>query len=218
MKGLLIKDFKLMKNQKSFFLLILAVAVGLAAVGEESSFIVSYVTFIGSIFTLSTISYDEYDNGNAYLFSLPITRKGYIIEKYGFGLMVGGASWLLGTVLSLVGGTIKGWGSPVDILMTSFIILPLFLIMLALMLPFQLKYGSEKGRVAMIGALGALFLIIFVIVTAVKAWNPDLIARLNAPTPEVNMGILIAAEMGIAALSFFFSGRISLSILDKKEF
>ena len=34
---------------------------------------------------MSSISYDEFDNGNAFLFSLPITRKDYVLEKYIFG-------------------------------------------------------------------------------------------------------------------------------------
>lgn len=217
MMGLLIKDFKLMKNQKNFFFLIFAVAAGMTAVGKDFSFTVSYVTFIGSIFTMSTISYDEYDNGNAYLFSLPITRKGYIIEKYGFGLIAGGGSWLIATILCLGAGILKGWGSPLDTLMTSFMILPVFVVILAVMLPFQVKFGSEKGRVAMIGALGLLFLAVFVTVKAVKAWNPGLLTAFNS-LPPMDMGILTAAAAGIAVLIFLLSGIISVSILNKKEF
>ena len=40
--------------------------------------------------------------GNAFLFSLPITRKDYVLEKYIFGLISGMTSLLLGTVISLV--------------------------------------------------------------------------------------------------------------------
>ena len=96
MKGLLIKDFKLLQGQKNFFITIIAIAGIMAIFMEDASFIIGYMTFVGSLFTLSTISYDEFDNGNAFLFSLPITRKDYILEKYGFGLIVGGISSDLG--------------------------------------------------------------------------------------------------------------------------
>lgn len=217
MMGLLIKDLKLMKNQKNFFILIFVVAIGLVAVEKETSFIVSYVTFIGSIFTLSTISYDEYDNGNAYLFSLPITRKGYVMEKYGFGLLTGSCAWLLGTALCLGAGHIKGWGSPVEAMMTSLMILPVFLILLAVMLPFQIRFGSEKGRIAMIGALGILLLAVLGIVSFVKAWRPDIITAFNR-LPALDMGALVAIGLVVAALLFALSCRISVSIMNKKEF
>lgn len=68
MKGLLIKDFKLMMMQKNFFLSIIAIAVVLTVFVKNPSFIIGYLTFIGSVFTLSTISYDEFDNGNAFYF------------------------------------------------------------------------------------------------------------------------------------------------------
>lgn len=57
---------------------------------------------ICSMFSLSTISYDEFDNGNAFLFSLPITRKGYVIEKYIFGIMLGVISLILSTIIACI--------------------------------------------------------------------------------------------------------------------
>ena len=92
MKGLMIKDLKLMKAQKNFFLLILAVAVGMILFSEDVTFGLGFLTFVVSLFTLSTISYDEFDNGNAFLFSLPITRQTYVFEKYSLSLLLGGGS------------------------------------------------------------------------------------------------------------------------------
>ena len=99
MKGLLIKDFRLLKNQKNFFILVFVMAVFLTITGgDESSpatFVLPYVGFVCSFFVLSTISYDEYDNGNAFLFTLPFDRKIYALEKYIFGIVTGGAGLLL---------------------------------------------------------------------------------------------------------------------------
>ena len=82
MKGLLVKDFKLMKGQKNFFLIIAAIAASTAFFSDDTSFFMGFLPFILSMFALSTISYDEFDNGNAFLFTLPISRTGYTIEKY----------------------------------------------------------------------------------------------------------------------------------------
>ena len=64
MRGLLIKDFKLMKGQKNFFIITLVAGVGMAAFMDDASFVIGYMTFLGAMFTLSSISYDEFDNGN----------------------------------------------------------------------------------------------------------------------------------------------------------
>ena len=88
MTGLLIKDFRLLKVQKNFFTLIVFILLGMILFSEDNFFAVSFATFIFSLFSTSTVSYDEFDNGNPFLFSLPVTRKGYVLEKYCFGLIL----------------------------------------------------------------------------------------------------------------------------------
>ena len=80
MKGLLIKDFKLLKGQKNFFFIVCLVGVMLMVTSASPSYVISYMTFVFSMFTLSSVSYDEYDNGLAFLFCLPVTRKKYVRE------------------------------------------------------------------------------------------------------------------------------------------
>ena len=74
MKGLYIKDFKLMMNQKMFFIVIAAMAIFFAVTQTNIFFVISYATFIAAMFVISSISYDEFNNGNAFLFTLPVTR------------------------------------------------------------------------------------------------------------------------------------------------
>ena len=50
-------------------------------VSPGTSFPIGFLGFVGALFSLSSISYDEFDNGNAFLFSLPITRKDYVLDK-----------------------------------------------------------------------------------------------------------------------------------------
>ena len=62
MKGLLIKDFKLMKNQKQFFLMILFFCIFFLVINRNPAFMISYLMVMCSFFTLSTISYDDFDS------------------------------------------------------------------------------------------------------------------------------------------------------------
>lgn len=56
MKGLLVKDFKLMMLQRNFFLLILVIVIGMMAFTDDVVFPLGFLSFVVSLFTLSTIS------------------------------------------------------------------------------------------------------------------------------------------------------------------
>ena len=159
MKGLLVKDFELVKVQKNFFIIIIIVALGILILGDNVTMPIGFLTFIMSLFTLSTISYDEFDNGNAFLFTLPITRQSYVLEKYGFGLILGVGAWFCITAVSMIVILIKQSMLPMDLLMMSCMFLPFTLFLQAFMIPFQIEFVSEKGRIAILGMFGLIFIV-----------------------------------------------------------
>jgi ABC-2 type transport system permease protein len=218
MTGLLIKDFKLMATQKNFFLVILLIAVGMISFTEDVSFPLGFLTFVLSLFTLSTISFDEFDNGYAFLFTLPITRVGYVLEKYFLGFLLGFSSWLLATCLGMIGTVVRDTTSLTEIWQIAAMILPVMIIIQSLMIPFQLKFGGEKGRIAIIGAVGLLLVAGVVIVKGAKLFfNVDLVAQLNT-LPIVSMRMLFLIALVVALFLLAVSVRISISIMKKKQF
>lgn len=218
MKGLLVKDLKLIMLQKNFLLLILAIVIGMMIFTDDVVFPLGFLSFVVSLFTVSTISYDDFDNGNAFLFTLPITRNNYVIEKYSLGLLFGCIAWILATVLGIIATVLKDTLPVGDLVQSSLIILPIMIVVQAIMLPFQLKFGGDKGRIAMIGAFGALAVISIVIVKGAEAiFKVDLISLLDN-LPTVSMGVLLAITIIIALLMLLVSMKISLSIMNKKEF
>ena len=66
--------------------IIFAVVIFMLVAGQDTSFVIMYANIIFMMFGLSTISYDAFDNGEAFLFTLPITKKLYVKEKYVFSL------------------------------------------------------------------------------------------------------------------------------------
>ena len=207
MKGLLIKDFKLMKGQKNFFLAIVAIALAMITLSPGTSFAIGFLGFVGSLFSLSSISYDEFDNGNAFLFSLPITRKEYVLEKYTFGVLCGIASLFLGTLISFFSILITDKGNLREMFLTACTLLPVILLLLSIMLPFVLKFGGEKGRFV----AGILFT---KIAEYMKIDFYPLAKRLSQIDPHVY--ILFFLFLAITALAV--SCVVSQSILNKKEF
>ena len=57
MKGLFVKDLKLMMLQKNFLLLILAIVIGMMIFTDDVIFPLGFLSFIVSLFTVSTISF-----------------------------------------------------------------------------------------------------------------------------------------------------------------
>lgn len=219
MKGLLVKDFRLMMIQKNSFLIAFLISIGMS-VFMDNLFALWFIPFIFSTFARTTISYDEFDNGNAFLFSLPITRKNYAIEKYLFGILLSVGSWIFSTFIVLSIVVIKD-KNLMDTLIAALMILPFILINISIVIPFQLKFEREKGRIVMYITLGALFLLIsLLVIISLKTadfFHIDLdsfISRL----PILSIGIFIAVFIIITIVIILISMRIAISIVNKKEF
>ena len=217
MKGLLIKDFKLLLMQKNFFIVFIGISIIMAATTNDISFIIGYLTFIISLFSLSTISYDEFDNGNAFLFTLPFSRMDYVIEKYCFSALLGLCANITSIVLTLAYCLFKGTKPDMEMLFTALAIFAVMLLMQAIMIPIQLKFGSEKGRVAIIAISGVAFIIgigAFKLLTLLDVNIDELINTIASIRTEIIAVIVII----LLAIVLFISFNISNTIMRKKEF
>lgn len=217
MKGLLIKDIRLMKNMRNSIIMILLIAVSMGAYMKDVSFIITYLALIGASFTTSTMSYDEFDNGYTFLLSLPVTRKGYVLEKYAFGLLLGGGGWLLGSVIVTVAGAVRNTSTVTDSLMMSLVMLPVALLLLSVLIPFHMKFGGEKGRIVMIIAMGLFFAVVVLGVKLAESMHIDLDAALEK-LPVTGTGAITLGCIVIGVVILLLSCRISIGIMEKKEF
>ena len=217
MKGLLIKDLRLMVKQQKIFSSVVFIAVLLAVVTGNTFFIISYMTFVASLFTLTSISYDEFDNGNAFLFSLPITRRMYVKGKYGVAMLLGGGLWVVSTVFAVAVGEMKKTVPMGDTLIAACGILPIMLVMLAVMLPVQLKYGGEKGRMATIVIIGGVFVLAIVLARAAQWLGID-VEEFLEKLQMMDAGTGAAVAVAVAVVALLVSVRASISIMEKKEF
>lgn len=218
MKGLLYKDFRLLVAQKQFFLTLLLVAIVLVGAGQDVFFVVSYASMLASFFTVSTISYDEFNNGYPFLFTLPISRAGYVKEKYLFALLLGGGVWVISTAASAVYLYFKdpAWIQTAGEWLEGAVIIFLVLgIVMALMLPVQLKFGAEKAR--LISFLYMVVLIaLFAIVEKIGNWlAPDMSLAWIANMDIFQWTLLGAAAFAIVVL---ISMTVSMRIMEKKQF
>lgn len=217
MKGLLIKDLKLMKNARNSVVLILLIAVGMSAYISDLSFIITYLGVIGITFASSTISYDEFDNGNAFLFSLPVSRKGYAIEKYLFSLLMCGGGWLIGTFVTTAVGMAKGTIEFEEGIMSALVLLPVVLCLVAFMLPLRLKFEGDKSRIAMVIVFGVFFIISVLGMKAFQKLGIDL-GALEERLSVLNAGTGLAVAIAVCVALLLLSCQISIKIMEHKEF
>lgn len=216
MKGLLVKDFALLKNQKQYFASILIIALIFAVTGQNLYFVISYCTLITAFFSLSTIGYDEYNNGLFYLFTMPVSRKGYAVEKYLFALLVGGVTWIFTTLAAGIYTWVQAPGTNmVEWLIGAAAEFLALEAMVMLLLPVQLKFGAEKGRIAgMIISFG-MFGVVMIIAKIAKAVNlqPNL-GWVSEISPALGCVIGFAAFAAVMLISM----AVSIRIMEHKKF
>lgn len=214
MKGLLIKDVKIMLLQKKFFLLLLLITMGLLISSDNISFPLGFFPSIVSLFALTTISYDELDNGQAFLFVLPVTRKEYVMEKYGLGLLLVIPSLLLIALFAALVSIFKGNLQLADLWRLAGFIFPMLLFIQAMMFPIQLKYGAEKGRMVLMGAIGVVMFVVMGLRSILKIEPNQLFQNLSS----INTNLLLVLWILFGVVAFFFSMKWSMTIMEKKEF
>ncbi len=217
MKGLLIKDLKLMKNMRNTLIIIAIVALGMSFYTSDMSFIVVYLAVISTSFTSSTISYDEFENGNAFLFSLPVSRRDYAVEKHLFSLLMCGGGWLAGSVLTVCGGVFRDGLDPAESVMAALVLLPVAIGLSSFMIPVHLKYSGEKGRIVMIILMGGVFLIVISGAKIAEKLGIDF-RELGERMPVMSDGMGLAAALGISLVLLLVSCKISIRIMEHKEF
>ncbi len=220
MKGLLIKDFQLSLLNIRMLVIICVVSIFITSSSTGSaSFVISYVTIIFFMFVLTSISYDEMDHSISFLFTLPISRKTYVREKYVFSLICGMIGLVFSTAVCMVVGAVKNVNliEP-DMIPAALGIYLTLLFIVALMLPIQLKFGGDNGRIALFIVFGVIFVAIIIGSKILEHFNIheadiikflDLLLSSNTALAIPGFILLVLAALGI-------SYKISVKIMEHK--
>lgn len=218
MKGLLVKDFRFFLGQKGSFLIFIAIGLYFLLTGVDVSFALIFTMMMAAIFSTSSISYDAFDNGMAFLMTLPINKKTYVISKYILSVLVvlvmGGAIVLCAVIGSNMGlehlnmTDLKG----------ALVVAAIFAtVMLAFMIPIYIIFGGEKARVAIVAVYGigaAIAVFIKSLVGDVEMAAAELFAKLTA----LKDWQLVCLGGGIILALVLISMIISMVGLEKKEY
>lgn len=217
MSGLLMKDYRLLLKRKKFFVLLIVIMLVLGGM-MDGSFTITYMPLLVTVITISTISYDELDNGMLFLMSLPVEAKDYAIEKYVLGLIMGGGSTLLAFVVQLVALIVKGESISIgSCILAALVTIPIWLLMLAVLLPVEIKFGPEKGRIAIFVVYG-IALLIYMGGRKICAMLGVDLGGVALTLQNMSNAVKVLTVIGILLVALGVSVGISVRVMEKKEF
>lgn len=218
MRGLLIKDISLMLGQKRFFLIVLGMGIMLMFSGDDLNTSIGYITMLIMIFSLNTISYDEHENGMSFLMTLPIYRKTYVIEKYVFaGLLACGAG-VFAMILAYVVSVVRNIEVHVrELLATGGILIATSILIFAVTLPLMIKYGAEKGRIALFAVFAVLGVMIALLTKMIENAG-EYLNKLAIFFSEMSIGMIVFMAVFALFLIVLASYLLTVKIISKKEY
>ncbi len=200
MKGLLLKDFYVLKKELRAFLFIIVLFTAFSFVGENNSFFMFYGLIMLPIVNISLISYDERSHWDSFLETTPVSRSTAVTEKYLLNLLL----LLLWSPVVLAVYLIQSanLGNPVQAIC---ICAYMALFFPAVIYPFIFALGSEKGRFA-------YFIFIFAAMAIVAAGVSLMDQGAFVIPDELSLILLLPP---IAA--YLISWRVSIALYKKRS-
>lgn len=215
MKGLLMKDFAFVKLQAKSMIIIFLLVVFMLLQGSNFEFVIVYANIIFTMFVVTTINYDYFENGCAFLMTLPISRKMYVSEKYVLAFLAAGCGLIADVIFMLIAHFLKEeYVFGMDNILFALAYVLGSLVFVALMLPIELKYGPEKARIAMIVVVAIIFAGVFVFTGIGPVDLSGATTKLLSLEKIVLLGISGVAVVIALGISYLISCRI----MEKKEF
>lgn len=199
MKGLLLKDYYMTVKYCRMLILMVLIFAAVSAV-SNSIFLISYPFIIAGVLPVSLYAYDEKSGWCSYADAMPYSRAQQVSAKYISALVF----ICLVMLICTVGKALTG-----DSFIEDFSLLVMLcgtgLLSAAVLLPFVLKFGSEKGR----WAYYAVIIIACVIAAAVFDTSSAVASELT--------GTAVACILAGCVLLFGLSWLLSIKIYEKRE-
>lgn len=199
MKGLLLKDWYMMKAYCRNYLLIAALFIGLSVMNDDNLFFVFYPCLLCGMIPVNLLGYDERSRWMQYSGTLPYTRSQIVSGKYLIGLSIQVFMLILTGLVQGVKMSISG-----NFIWNDFVVLMLLVLMVgtvasSISLPFIFKLGVEKGRTAYYVMVG---FVCGASVIASSVLNDSMSAEIQ---PNLILTVLTLVGIGLYASSWYLS-------------
>lgn len=220
MKGLLYKDLVTIFNSylKNFILVLLLYTAMSALL--DNSFLLFAMVFMMGMYTLSSLSFDDYSHWDMYARTLPLPAGQVVAAKYLLGLLLMGAGVVLSMVLTTLSDLVQGSG--LATLPGNFFgclaALAVILLYFAVCYPLSYQYGdATKVRSVVLMVASGVLLGGFAVLKASDFDFSVLDSQLAAVGSRTRIAAILAITLASLA-AYLASWAISTTIYRRKEF
>ena len=205
MIGMIKKDLFMIKNNYKSLVIAMAIFIFYSIMFEmDMSF---FLPFMGLMVCISTLNYDEYNNWYAYATTLPQGKINVVNSKYLTTIGVTSILTIVSILFSFIIGNVRGTFNIDESLSTIMGELLAIIFMMSILFPILFKYGSEKGRMAMI----MIGMIIFGIVFLVKdVFHIEISSDIIIFLDKYFLIIFIVVSIILISVSYYISKKIYL--------
>ncbi len=199
MKGLLLKDWYMMKKYCRAYLLIAAVFIAVSLFSNDNLFFIFYPCLLCGMIPVNLLGYDERSRWMQYSGTLPYTKTQIVSAKYLIGLFAQVAMLIVTGIAQGIKMTVIG-----NFILGEFVVLMLLMLIVATLtssisLPFIFKLGVEKGRTAYYVMIG---FVCGASVLATSFFRGQLVAEVQ---PNAILAGLAVIGVGVYILSWYLS-------------
>ena len=157
MKGLLLKDWYMMKSYCRVYLLITIIFLMVSCM-NENKFYVFYPCLLCGMIPVNLLSHDERSGWIQYSSTLPYTKMQFVSSKYLIGLFSLLAVITVTGILQAVKMNVVDGGLAIsEYVITLLLMCVITTTCLSLCLPFVFLLGVEKGRIVYFVMIGIFF-------------------------------------------------------------
>lgn len=199
MKGLLLKDWYMMKKYCRSYILIAAVFIAVSFFSNDNMFFIFYPCLLCGMIPVNLLGYDERSRWMQYSGTLPYTRAQIVSGKYLIGLLAQLAMLVVTGVSQSAKMIIAG-----NFVFGDFAVLMLLMLIVSTLtssicLPFVFKLGVEKGRTAYYVMIG---FVCGASVLASSILRGQLVAEIQ---PNLILALIAIIGIGVYILSWYLS-------------
>lgn len=205
MMGLIKKDVYLSLSMLKSYVVVAAVFALLTMTGiYDISFFVTYLSVMCIMIPVNLFAYDEQARWDKYAAALPAGRAGMVKARYLFTILICFGTLVFALLLQLIVALFTGVQGQerTDLLLSGLLPTAYGIFMNAVLLPLLFKFGSQKGRIYLILALGVGVGVIFGGLTGLK--------RMGIPLSALTVPFFALPVAGLLVLmpSYLLSKRI----------
>lgn len=217
MKGLFVKDLYLLEKQKLFFLATIFLTVMNAQNFQMLVLVPLFMLFFVLSIIFTTITLDETNHGFSFLFTLPVSRRKYVFQKYLLSYISSLVAILLSVGIILIMNMLQG--RTVDMKDLGIVLVGIFILgslYISLILPFYFKFDEGKSRLIIIVVMAIIFFFVFLGKGVFDRLGIDIMGILLWIS-NVPMWLLFVGGGIVAIVTCAISVILSFGFIEQKE-